>query len=47
MKGQLKELGEYKFVLRGWNGDGLRIYLLGFSVPVVCGSVNIDKKLNL
>ena len=21
MKGQLKELGEYKFVLRGWNGD--------------------------
>ena len=40
MKGQLKELGEYKFVLRG---DGLRIYSLGFSVPVVCGSVNGQK----
>ena len=42
-KGQLKKLGEYKFVLRGWNGDGLRIYLSGFSVPVVCGSVNGQK----
>ena len=37
-KGHLKELGEFKFVLRGWNGDGLRIYLSSFSVPVVCGS---------
>ena len=42
-KGQLKELGEFKFVLRGWNDDGLRIYLSGFSVPVVCGSVNGQK----
>ena len=42
-KGQLKELGEFKFVLRGWNGDGLQIYLSGFSVPVVCGSVNGQK----
>ena len=35
-KGRLKELGEFKFVLRGWNGDG-------FSVNVVCGSVNGQK----
>ena len=42
-KGQLKELGEYKFDLRGSNGDGLRIYLSGFSVPLVCGSVNGQK----
>ena len=39
-KGQVKELGEFKFVLRGWNGNGLQLYLSGFSVPVVCGSVN-------
>ena len=32
-KGQLKELGEHKFILRGWKGDGLRIYLSGLSVP--------------
>ena len=43
MKGQLIELGEFKFVLRGWNVDGLQIYLSGFSVPVVCGSVNWQK----
>ena len=43
MKGQLKELGEFKFVWRGWNGDGLRIYLSGFSVPMVCGSSNGQK----
>ena len=42
-KGQLKKLSEYKFVLRGWNGDGLRIYLSGFSVPVVWVSVNGQK----
>ena len=42
-KGQLKELGEYKFVLRDWNGDGLRIYLSGFSVPVDFESVNGQK----
>ena len=42
-KGQLKELDEFKFVLRGLNGDGLRIYLSGFSVPVVCGSSNGQK----
>ena len=43
-KGQLKELGEYKFVLRGWNGGAFRIYLSGFSVSVVCGgSVNGQK----
>ena len=30
-------------VLRAWNGDGLRIYLSGFSDPVVCGSVNGEK----
>ena len=39
----MKELGEFKFVLRGWNGDGLQIYLSGFSVPVVCGSANGQK----
>ena len=42
-KGQVKELGEFKFVLRGWNGNGLQLYLSGFSVPVVCGSVNRQK----
>ena len=42
-KGQLKELGEFKFVLGSWNGDGLRIYLSGFSILVVCGSVNGQK----
>ena len=42
-KGQVKELGEFKFVLRGWNGSGLQLYLSGFSVPVVCGSVNGQK----
>ena len=29
--------------MRGWNGDGLRIYLSGFSVPVVSVSVNRQK----
>ena len=43
MKGQLKELGELKFVLRSWNDNGLRIYLSGFIIPVVCGSVNEQK----
>ena len=42
-KGQLKELYEYKFVLRDWNGDGLRIYLSGFSVPVDFEPVNGQK----
>ena len=42
-KGQLKEFCGYKFVLRGWNGDGLQIYLSGFSVPVVWVSVNEQK----
>ena len=43
-KGQLKELGGYKFLLRDWNGDALRIYLSGFSVSVVFGgSVNVQK----
>ena len=42
-EGQLKELGEFKFVLGGWNVDGLRIYLSCFSVPVVCVSVNGQK----
>ena len=42
-KGPLKEFGEFKFVLRGWNGDGLQIYLSVFSVPVVCRSVNAQK----
>ena len=42
-KGRLKELGEFNFVLRGWNDNGLRIYLSSFSVPVVCGSVNGQK----
>ena len=42
-KGQVKELGEFKFVLRGWNGNGLQLYMSGFSVPVVCGSVNRQK----
>ena len=42
-KGQVKELGEFKFVLRGWNGNVLQLYLSGFSVPVVCGSVNGQK----
>ena len=39
----MKELGEFKFVLIGWNDDGLRIYLSGVSVPVVCESVNGQK----
>lgn len=32
-------------MLRGWNGNGLQIYLpgFGFIVPVVCGSVNGQK----
>ena len=42
-KGQVKELGEFKFVLRGWSGNGLQLYLSGFSVPVICGSVNGQK----
>ena len=42
MKGRLKELGEFKFVWEA-NGDELRIYLSGCSVPVVCGSVNGQK----
>ena len=42
-KGQLKELDEFKFVLRDWNSDGLRIYLACFSVLVVCGLVNGQK----
>ena len=29
--------------MRGWNGDGLQIYLSGFSVPVICGSANGKK----
>ena len=43
MKGQLKEMDKFKFVLTDWNGDGLRIDLSGFSVLVVCGSVNGQK----
>ena len=42
-KGQIKELGVFEFDLRDWNGNGLRIYLSGFSIPVVSGSVNEQK----
>ena len=38
-KGLLKKLGEFKFVLRGWNGDGLQIHLSDFRVPRVGVSV--------
>ena len=36
-------MDKFKFVLTDWNGDGLRIDLSGFSVLVVCGSVNGQK----
>ena len=39
----VERIGGYKFVLRGWNGNGMGIHLSGFSVPVVCGSVNGEK----
>ena len=42
-KGQIKELGLFEFDLRDWNGNGSRIYLSGFSIPVVYGSVNEQK----
>ena len=35
-----KEWCEFKFILRGWNGDGLQIHLLGVSFPIVCMSLN-------
>ena len=41
--GQLKELGEFKFALRGLHGNCLRLYMSGFSVPVVCGPVSGQK----
>ena len=40
---QLKELGEFKFALGGLHGNGLRMYMSGFSVPVVSGPVNGQK----
>ena len=42
-KGQIKELDVFEFDLRDWNGNGLRIHLSGFSIPVVYGSVNGQK----
>ena len=41
--GQLKELGEFKFVLRGLHGNCLKLYISGFSVPVICGPVSGQK----
>ena len=39
----MKELGEFKFALRGLHGNCLSFYMLGFSVPVVCGPVSGQK----
>ena len=41
--GKLKELGEFKFALRGLHGNCLRLYMSGFSVPVVYGRVSGQK----
>ena len=41
--GQLKELGGFKFALRGLHGNCLRLYMSGFSVPVVCGPASGQK----
>ena len=41
--GHLKELGEFKFALRGLYENCLRLYMSGFSVPVVCGPVSGPK----
>ena len=40
---QLKELGELKFALGGLHGNYLRLYISGFSVPVVCGPLSGQK----
>ena len=41
--GQLKELGEFKFALRRFHGNCLRLYMSGFSVPVACVPVSGQK----
>ena len=43
INGQLKELGEFKFPLRKLHANGLRMYVSGFSVPVVSGPVSGQK----
>ena len=39
----MKQLGEFKFALRGLHGNCLRLYISVFSVPVVCGPVSGQK----
>ena len=41
--GQLKELGEFKFALRGLHENCLRFHISRFSVPIVCGPVSSHK----
>ena len=36
-------MSPFEFDLKDWNGNGLRIYLSGFNIPVVYGSVNEQK----
>lgn len=38
-KGKSKEFGEFQFVVNGLNSSGLRLYISGFGVPVVCDSM--------
>ena len=41
--GQLKELDEFKFALRGLHGNSFIMYMTGFSVPVVSCFVSGQK----
>ena len=46
-KGQLKELGEFKFVLRNWNGNGFRyVVKLPFKENILFVSDNYNFSLN-
>ena len=46
-KGQLKELGEFKFVLRNWNGDGFRyVVKLPFKENILFVSDNYNFSLS-
>lgn len=38
-KGKSKEFGEFQFVVNGFNSSGLRLYISGFGVLVVCDSM--------
>ena len=43
INGQLKELGKFKYALRGLYGNGLRMFTSRFSVPVVSGAESSQK----